>query len=120
MPLTKVNAGMTENVLRTDITTQSLNPDTVIKNAGLDDNFPIGMVVLFINDTQFAVDSGWLACDGTSVAKASYPELYAEIGGSFGETTTHFTLPDIAPPTEIVQFSLGGAYAIRARNRTKV
>lgn len=120
MPLSKIQAQMTENVLRTDITTQSLNVDTVIKNAGLQDNFPIGMVVLFINDTQFAVDSGWLACDGTSVAKASYPELYAEIGGSFGETTTHFTLPDITTPTEIVQFSLGGAYAIRARNRTKV
>jgi|688.fasta_scaffold494217_2 hypothetical protein len=120
MPLNKIQAQMTENVLRTDITTQSLNVDTVIKNAGLQDNFPIGMIVLFVNDTQFAVDSGWLACDGTSVAKASYPELYAEIGGSFGETTTHFTLPSLTTPTEIVVFSLGGAYAIRARNRTKV
>jgi len=120
MPLTKLNAEMTENVLRTDITTQSLNPDTVIKNAGLDDNFPIGMIVLFVNDTQFAADSGWLGCDGSSVAKASYPELYAEIGGEFGETATHFTLPALTTPTEIITFSLGGGYAIRARNRTKV
>lgn len=120
MPLTKVQAQMTENVLRTDVTDQTLNVDTVIKNAGLDDNFPIGMVVLFINDTQFAANSGWLACDGSSVAKASYPELYVEIGGSFGETTTHFTLPSLTVPTEIDAFSLGGSFAIRARNRTKV
>ena len=120
MPLTKVQAAMTENVLRTDVTDQTLNVDTVIKNAGLDDNFPIGMIVLFVNDTQFAVDSGWLPCDGASVPKASYPDLYAEIGGSFGETVSNFSTPSIAPPSEIVTFSLGGTYAIRARNRTKV
>jgi len=117
---TKINAEMTENVLRTDITTQALNVDTVIKNAGLNDNFPIGMVVLFINDSQFGIDSGWLACDGTSVLKANYPALYAEIGGSFGETTTNFTLPSITAPAQIVTMSLGGSYAIRAKNRTKV
>jgi hypothetical protein len=120
MPLTKVQAEMTDNVLRTDITTQVLNVDTVIKNAGLNDNFPIGMIVLFVNDSQFAIDSGWLACDGVSVPKADYPQLYAEIGGSFGETATHFTLPGIASPTEIITFGLGGAYGIRAKNRAKV
>jgi hypothetical protein len=120
MTLTKVQAEMTENVLRTDITTQVLNVDTVIRNAGLNDNFPIGMVVLFINDSQTGIDSGWLACEGASVLKADYPALYTEIGGSFGETTTHFTLPTLTTPTEIVTMSLGGSYAIRAKNRTKV
>jgi microcystin-dependent protein len=121
MSLSKIQANMTENVLRTDITDQVLSPDTVIKNAGLADNFPIGMVVLFVNDTQFGDStSGWLACDGGAVLKSSYPDLYLEIGGSFGQTSTTFNLPGITTPTEIVSMSLGGGYGIRAKNRTKV
>lgn len=45
-----------------------------------------------------AADTGWLTCDGASVAKATYPALDAILsaaGYPFGSTSTNFTLPDL-------------------------
>lgn len=49
---------------------------------------------------QFAGTSaprGHLMCDGASYAKAdsTYSALYAVIGGTYGETATHFNVPDL-------------------------
>lgn len=38
--------------------------------------------------------TGWLKCDGTSVSKALYPELYAILAGMVTEDTENFNLPD--------------------------
>lgn len=39
--------------------------------------------------------SGWLYCDGSSLACGDYPFLYAVIGNAFGGDGTHFNLPDL-------------------------
>lgn len=51
-----------------------------------------------VGDTKFSfTDSnhmGWLKCDGSLLSKADYGLLYNVVGGTFGETATHFRLPD--------------------------
>lgn len=51
-----------------------------------------------VGDTKFSfTDSnhmGWLKCDGSLLSKADYGLLFNIIGGTFGETATHFRLPD--------------------------
>lgn len=37
----------------------------------------------------------YLPCEGQSLSKSEYPELYEVIGGTFGETSTTFNLPDL-------------------------
>lgn len=54
---------------------------------------PVGSVFWYAAESAPA---GYLACDGSSVAKADYPELYAVIGDTFGAgTDTTFQLPDL-------------------------
>jgi microcystin-dependent protein len=120
MTLSKIQANMTENVLRTDVTDQVLNVGTVLENAGITDNFPIGMIVLFATDSQFGTGGVWLACDGAAYLKTAYPELFSFIGGEFGETLTTFSVPSITPPVDVIAASLGGGYGIRAKTGAKV
>ncbi len=43
-----------------------------------------------------AIPAKWLACDGSSKLRASYPALFAVIGTVWGSVDgTHFTLPDL-------------------------
>jgi microcystin-dependent protein len=42
-----------------------------------------------------AVPAGYLAADGASVSSASYPELYAVIGVTYGGDGSVFSLPDL-------------------------
>lgn len=52
---------------------------------------PPGTIVL----TGGAVPAGWLACDGASLLRASYPALFAVIGVTYGSVDgTHFNVPD--------------------------
>jgi hypothetical protein len=40
---------------------------------------------------------GWLECNGASMLRTDYPELYAQISSNYGAVDgTHFTLPDLA------------------------
>lgn len=51
-----------------------------------------GTIVPTVNTT---VPTGWLVCDGRSLPKASYNDLWLAIGVAYGAaTTTHFTIPD--------------------------
>ena len=43
--------------------------------------FPVGTI---LNWTTTTVPRGWLLCDGTGYATATYPELFAAIGTNFG------------------------------------
>ncbi len=60
----------------------------------------VGMIAPFGSTT---VPAGWLACDGTEKAIATYSALYAVIGttwgaltnGSGGSGSTHFRVPDL-------------------------
>lgn len=51
-----------------------------------------GMIVWYGNATP---PSNWLVCDGSTVNKVDYPDLYAVIGDTFGpDVGSTFTLPD--------------------------
>ncbi len=67
---------------------------------------PIGTVVMYtklIDGSKSNLPSGWLLCDGSEVAVASYPDLDTVVGtrygartnGSGGAGTTHFRLPNL-------------------------
>jgi len=55
---------------------------------------PTGAVQAFAMTT---VPSGWLACDGSTVSRTDYAELFAAIGTSFGvgDESTTFALPSL-------------------------
>jgi len=60
----------------------------------------VGMITSFGMETPL---DGWLICNGGEYSLASYPELYAVIGTTWGELTdgsgdtgdTHFRVPDL-------------------------
>jgi microcystin-dependent protein len=53
-----------------------------------------GIIQLWLMNT---IPNGFLLCDGSSVLKADYPELYSVIGDIYGPalTVNHFKLPDL-------------------------
>jgi microcystin-dependent protein len=54
----------------------------------------IGEVICFASDTS--PNTNWLSCDGTSLLRADYPDLFAVIGTTFGALDgAHFSLPDL-------------------------
>ena len=66
--------------------------------------FPVGTI---LNWTTTTVPKGWLLCDGTGYAIATYPELYAAIGTNFG-SSGGFQVPNFASRTPYGAFgSLG-------------
>lgn len=52
---------------------------------------PSGVMVPFAGKT---VPDGWLLCNGASLAKASYPDLFAAIGYTWGGSGNTFYLPN--------------------------
>lgn len=56
--------------------------------------FPAGVMLPYGGS---AAPTGFLLCDGSSVLRASYPNLFTAIGTTFGSADgTHFTLPNTA------------------------
>lgn len=53
---------------------------------------PIGSILIYSSEK---VPHGYLPCDGSELSKKAYPELYALIGGTWGETKDSFFLPDL-------------------------
>jgi microcystin-dependent protein len=54
---------------------------------------PAGLIMAYPDDT---LPSGWLPCNGQSLLRATYPELFAVIGTSYGSVDgTHFNVPDL-------------------------
>jgi microcystin-dependent protein len=60
------------------------------------DHYPIapGTVHAFAGP-EANVPSGYIPCDGRSILKTAEPDLYAAIAGYWGETLTHFNVPDM-------------------------
>jgi microcystin-dependent protein len=54
---------------------------------------PTGTIVAFGGNTD-RVPAGWLPCDGRSVTRAMYPELFDALGTAHGGNGTNFNLPD--------------------------
>lgn len=66
-----------------------------IANKGyVDARMPTGSITMF---GGAAAPTGWLLCDGASVLRADYADLFAVIGTTYGSVDgTHFTLPNMA------------------------
>lgn len=55
-------------------------------------DLPIGTVVAY---TGTSAPSGWLICNGASLERASYADLFSAIGTAFGSVDgDHFNIPD--------------------------
>lgn len=53
---------------------------------------PVGCIICYPSPI---CPEGFLPCDGRELSKQQYPELYALIKGTWGETQTTFFLPDL-------------------------
>ena len=73
---------------------------------------PSGMICMH---GAAAAPSGWLLCEGSSVSRTTYSELFAVIGTTYGvgDGSTTFTLPDFQDraPYGASTFSLGSKTA---------
>jgi microcystin-dependent protein len=69
------------------------DPLPAVSAANLTHILPAGVV------TQFAgasAPTGWLLCDGASLLRSSYPDLFSAIGTTWGSAdATHFNVPDL-------------------------
>lgn len=66
------------------------------KNAFIGNNSvcPIGTMIYWAGKTVYKeAIQNFLPCDGRTLNKADYPELFTAIGGTFGQTATTFDLP---------------------------
>lgn len=83
---------------------------------------PAGSILDYAGATA---PGGWLLCDGSSLLRADYPDLFAVIGTTYGAVDgTHFTLPDcrgrmtVGKGTHADIDALGDADALTLANRT--
>ena len=53
---------------------------------------PVGTVNMFAGSSA---PEGWLICDGSAVSSATYPDLYAVIGTTYGGNESNFNLPNM-------------------------
>lgn len=70
--------------------TVDLSGATVISS----DNIPVGSIIWSANAS---VPAGYLLCNGSAVGRATYPELFAAIGTTYGsgDGSTTFNLPNL-------------------------
>ena len=66
--------------------------DSTLSSSGITVQAPVGSIVMFAGSTA---PTGWLFCDGSTISNVNYPELWAEIGTTYGGTgATSFYLPN--------------------------
>jgi len=53
-----------------------------------------GMIAVW-SGTNGNIPTGWLLCDGSSIATATYPALFTAIGYVYGGAGANFNLPDL-------------------------
>jgi len=54
----------------------------------------IGEIIAYAGNTS--PDARWLLCDGASLVRSDYPDLFTVIGTTYGSVdSSHFTLPDL-------------------------
>lgn len=78
-----------------------INVVTTVNGEGPDENgnvdmsgLSVGMIIPYAGNGDMPV--GFLLCNGASVLRATYPDLFDAIGTTFGATdNTHFNLPDL-------------------------
>src|SRR6056297_1078224 len=76
---------------------------------------PVGFIGPFAGTTA---PQGWLFCNGQTVTRVAYPELFSAIGETFGEGdgSTTFAVPDLRDRFALGANSIGSADAGRVGN----
>jgi microcystin-dependent protein len=76
------------------VDTSALGGNAVTKEKiSEDQQIPAGAIMPYVGATA---PTGWLLCDGTSYAKASYPALWSVLGTqNYGSNTNNFNVPDL-------------------------
>lgn len=65
----------------------------VMQQVCVSDSIPVGIMIPFPSNGN--IPTGFLICNGASVLRATYPDLFAAIGTTWGaEDELHFNLPD--------------------------
>lgn len=82
-------AGTAANLLLTPQAAKAMIDNAL--SGQTDSGVPSGVMVPFAGKT---VPDGWLLCNGASLAKASYPDLFAAIGYTWGGSGNTFYLPN--------------------------
>lgn len=82
-------AGTAENLLLTPQAAKAMIDNAL--SGQPDSGVPSGVMVPFAGKT---VPDGWLLCNGASLAKASYPDLFTAIGYTWGGSGNTFYLPN--------------------------
>jgi microcystin-dependent protein len=82
-------AGVADNLVK-----WNSDGDAVDSGYGITNFVPTGSIMMFATQV---VPSGWLECDGSSVSRTTYLNLYSAIGDTFGsgDGSTTFNLPDL-------------------------
>lgn len=57
------------------------------------DSMAIGTVIMFAG-LRNKIPNGWIECDGRSLSKTDYADLWDVIGSMYGSTTTTFNVPN--------------------------
>ncbi len=61
---------------------------------------PVGSMLAYASTTA---PVGWLLCDGSSLLRTAYPQLFQVIGIAYGSADgTHFTLPNLSGRTPVM------------------
>jgi len=68
---------------------------------------PVGTILPFAGTNSYQKD-GWILADGSEVAKADYPDLWATLGSLWGAAVLsgNFLLPNLTPVVNNVQYGL--------------
>ena len=76
---------------------QALNsvPDYIKTAYASGANMPIGSILMWPGELASMPSAQWKVCDGSSLAQATYPTLYALIGKFYGGTNPNFLLPNL-------------------------
>ncbi len=69
---------------------------------------PVGSIVSKFTDVS--PGEAWVQIAGQSLSKADFPQLYADIGGKFGEDELTFDLPDLSETYLTGTNELAGAF----------
>lgn len=102
-------SGSLGQVRNLDAQAGDLDSRVAALEAAVDTATPVGGIILF---PQATPPTGFLVCDGSVVARATYPDLFNQVGTSFntgGETGAQFRLPNLSGR---VPLGVNGSHAI--------
>jgi microcystin-dependent protein len=103
-----VGTGTAQTLTNKRLTSPKINEDVVLTSTAtelnyvdgvtssiqtqLNTNTPVGMISIHAGSSA---PTGWLLCDGTSYASASYTTLFSVIGQTFGGSGSDFAVPNL-------------------------